>query len=152
MVVKRLRLRPFTAATRVRVPSGSPPYLLPFPYGGIAQPVERPPHTRKVTDSSSVVSTTKSPKTERFWAILLYFHNLFHHFTLQRPKKGKNRLSRKAFPAQHLIHYVTHAAHVSLHQMTVNIEGGRHVAVSQKTLDVLGVTAALTQRVHRAMS
>ena len=28
-VVKRLRLRPFTAATRVRVPSGSPPYFPP---------------------------------------------------------------------------------------------------------------------------
>ena len=36
-------------------------------YGGIAQPVERPPHTRKVTDSSSVVSTTlKQARTERF--------------------------------------------------------------------------------------
>ena len=52
-VVKRLRLRPFTAATRVRVPSGSP-----FLYGGLAQLVERSPHTREVTDSSSVVSTT----------------------------------------------------------------------------------------------
>ena len=27
-VVKRLRLRPFTAATRVRVPSGSPPFFI----------------------------------------------------------------------------------------------------------------------------
>ena len=71
-VVKRLRLRPFTAATRVRVPSGSPPYLLPFPYGGIAQPVERPPHTRKVTDSSSVVSTMRrtTPKRCGSFAIL----------------------------------------------------------------------------------
>ena len=56
-MVKRLRLRPFTAATRVRVPSGSPPFFYRHKYGGIAQPVERPPHTRKVTDSSSVVST-----------------------------------------------------------------------------------------------
>ena len=30
------------------------------PFGGIAQLVERPPHTRKVTDSSSVVSTNNS--------------------------------------------------------------------------------------------
>ena len=45
-----LRHRPFTAVTRVRVPYGSP-------HGGIAQLVERSPHTREVTDSSSVVST-----------------------------------------------------------------------------------------------
>ena len=49
-MVKRLRHRPFTAVTRVRVPYGSP-------HGGIAQLVERSPHTREVTDSSSVVST-----------------------------------------------------------------------------------------------
>ena len=74
-MVKRLRLRPFTAATRVRVPSGSP-HLLP-PYGGIAQPVERPPHTRKVTDSSSVVSTTKSIENESFRCFFLTFFVAF---------------------------------------------------------------------------
>ena len=63
-VVKRLRHRPFTAVTRVRFPSGSPTPLRGMTghtrYGGIAQLVERPPHTRKVTDSSSVVSTRKT--------------------------------------------------------------------------------------------
>ena len=73
-VVKRLRHRPFTAVTRVRFPSGSPTPLRGMTghtrYGGIAQLVERPPHTRKVTDSSSVVSTTKTPETERFQVFL----------------------------------------------------------------------------------
>ena len=63
-VVKRLRHRPFTAVTRVRFPSGSP-------YGGIAQPVERSPHTREVTDSSSVVSTKKLLEPQWFWEFLL---------------------------------------------------------------------------------
>ena len=57
-LVKRLRHRPFTAVTWVRFPYASPTSLL---YGGIAQLVERPPHTRKVTDSSSVVSTKRNP-------------------------------------------------------------------------------------------
>jgi len=52
---------------------------------------------------------------------------------------------------QGLVHNSPHTTHIAVHQMTVDIECGRHVAVSQKTLDVLGVTAALTQRVHRAM-
>ena len=43
-------------------------------YGGIAQPVERPPHTRKVTDSSSVVSTKTKSSCFRncflFWVLL----------------------------------------------------------------------------------
>ena len=73
-LVKRLRHRPFTAVTRVRFPSGSPTPLRGMTghtrYGGIAQLVERPPHTRKVTDSSSVVSTTKTPETERFQVFL----------------------------------------------------------------------------------
>ena len=41
------------------------------PYGGIAQPVERPPHTRKVTDSSSVVSTMR--RTTPKGVVLLLF-------------------------------------------------------------------------------
>ena len=64
-VVKRSRHRPFTAVTRVRFPSGSPPFLCRI-CGGIAQPVERPPHTRKVTDSSSVVSTKPETFCFRF--------------------------------------------------------------------------------------
>lgn len=40
-------------------------------YGGIAQPVERPPHTRKVTDSSSVVSTMR--RTTPKGVVLLLF-------------------------------------------------------------------------------
>ena len=42
-------------------------------YGGIAQLVERPPHTRKVTDSSSVVSTKKNSHTENVWLFFLFF-------------------------------------------------------------------------------
>ena len=49
-----------TGSSPVRVTTSSLPFLL---YGGIAQPVERPPHTRKVTDSSSVVSTRKKTTT-----------------------------------------------------------------------------------------
>ena len=41
-------------------------------YGGIAQPVERPPHTRKVTDSSSVVSTKRKSATPIGVALFLY--------------------------------------------------------------------------------
>ena len=58
-LVKWLRHRPFTAVTWVRVPYGSP-------YGGIAQLVERSPHTREVTDSSSVVSTKKRLEILKF--------------------------------------------------------------------------------------
>ena len=49
-------------------------------YGGIAQPVERPPHTRKVTDSSSVVSTiTKKSEfvSNRRW---IRVYSLFGRF------------------------------------------------------------------------
>ena len=67
-MVKRLRHRPFTAVTRVRVPYGSP-------YGGIAQPVERLLHTQEVTDSSSVVSTTKTPEIFGFWVFFFAFRH-----------------------------------------------------------------------------
>ncbi len=50
-----------TGSIPVRVTTA---FQKPFPYGGIAQPVERPPHTRKVTDSSSVVSTRKPPRLQ----------------------------------------------------------------------------------------
>ena len=52
-----------TGSSPVRVTTFPSPFLS---YGGIAQPVERPPHTRKVTDSSSVVSTKKSSEIVRF--------------------------------------------------------------------------------------
>lgn len=52
-----------TGSSPVRVTTFSLPFLL---YGGIAQPVERPPHTRKVTDSSSVVSTKKRLEILKF--------------------------------------------------------------------------------------
>ena len=87
-VVKRLRLRPFTAATRVRVPSGSPPFSA-VPYGGIAQPVERPPHTRKVTDSSSVVSTRGSPRAARLWGFSFCFFKCNSSPSIAR-FRGKN--------------------------------------------------------------
>ena len=58
-----------TGSSPVRVTTPFQPFL----YGGIAQPVERPPHTRKVTDSSSVVSTIlQRVRTKRFGLALFY--------------------------------------------------------------------------------
>ena len=48
-------------------------------YGGIAQPVERPPHTRKVTDSSSVVSTKKKHRKLLFSVLFLLFLQFLLH-------------------------------------------------------------------------
>ncbi len=56
-----------TGSSPVRVTTFSLPFLL---YGGIAQPVERPPHTRKVTDSSSVVSTRRKTTT----SVVVFLH------------------------------------------------------------------------------
>ena len=57
-----------TGSSPVRVTTPFQPFL----YGGIAQPVERPPHTRKVTDSSSVVSTKRKSATPIGVALFLY--------------------------------------------------------------------------------
>ncbi len=56
-LVKRLRHRPFTAVTGVRVPYGSP---LVSP-GGMAQLVEHLLHTQGVAGSSPAVSTKTNP-------------------------------------------------------------------------------------------
>ena len=68
-------------------------------YGGIAQLVERPPHTRKVTDSRSVVSTTKTPETKRFEVFLLAFVNFYRPISEASQKCPKNvvRMSAKWF-------------------------------------------------------
>lgn len=58
-----------TGSSPVRVTTPFQPFL----YGGIAQPVERPPHTRKVTDSSSVVSTILQ-QVRTFWFGLALFY------------------------------------------------------------------------------
>ena len=99
-LVKWLRHRPFTAVTRVRVSYGVDANEA-TPYGGIAQLVERPPHTRKVTDSSSVVSTTKTPEIFGFWVFLLYIHNNFDHLTLPSPKHPE--LKRHVIPILSLL-------------------------------------------------
>ena len=83
-LVKRSRHRPFTAVTRVRFPYASP-------YGGIAQLVERPPHTRKVTDSSSVVSTIFTLEIIRFQGFFLYIDNFFGIFCFRSRKCPETR-------------------------------------------------------------
>ena len=55
--------------------------------GGIAQPVERPPHTRKVTDSSSVVST----KPETFCFRFLFLFPPFSPQETMRRSHHRNR-------------------------------------------------------------
>ena len=54
------------------------------PYGGIAQLVERPPHTRKVTDSSSVVSTKKKFRNHKISELFLLFSIQKVHVSLSR--------------------------------------------------------------------
>ena len=56
-MVKRLRHRPFTAVSRVRIPVGSPFTILIIIYGRIAQLGEHLPYKQGVTGSSPVVPT-----------------------------------------------------------------------------------------------
>ena len=56
-LVKRLRHRPFTAVTRVRVPYGSFILIVTFLFGGLAQLGEHLPYKQGVTGSSPVGPT-----------------------------------------------------------------------------------------------
>ena len=70
-----------TGSSPVRVTT----FFSRFQYGGIAQPVERSPHTREVTDSSSVVSTRKSSEIARFRGFFFFFASK----KLQVPKMSR---------------------------------------------------------------
>lgn len=52
---------------------------------------------------------------------------------------------------QHLIHDRTHPAHVAIHQMPIHVKGCGHVTVAQPGLNILGITAALAERVDSAV-
>ena len=56
-LVKRLRHRPFTAVTRVRVPYGSFILIVTFLFGGLAQLGEHLPYKQGVTGSIPVATT-----------------------------------------------------------------------------------------------
>ena len=64
-----------TGSSPVRVTT----FFSRFQYGGIAQPVERSPHTREVTDSSSVVSTKNPLEPQGFRGF-----NFFNIFAIDR--------------------------------------------------------------------
>ena len=52
---------------------------------------------------------------------------------------------------QHFVHYITHAAHVAVHQVPIHIQRSGYITVSQPCLYILNVTAALAQSVHRTV-
>ena len=114
-VVKRLRHRPFTAVTRVRFPSGSPPFLLSRSYGGVAQPVEHLLHTQGVTDSSSVVSTIKNLKTDGFEVFYICSQQKYNsqqsHFNVDTAGNSFIQLKEQACPSALLIYVQWLAAH-----------------------------------------
>ena len=58
-LVKRLRHRPFTAVTRVRVPYGSFILIVTFLFGGLAQLGEHLPYKQGVSGSIPLTSITR---------------------------------------------------------------------------------------------
>ena len=125
-----------TGSSPVRVTT----FFQPFsPHGGIAQPVERPPHTRKVTDSSSVVSTILSPEIARFQDFFFFLLNIFLNF----PKMSNGFLTGRFFlrfrGCQCRLNGVCHVPFGGVKKVGIDVDRGGNVAMSKPSLNVLDI-------------
>ena len=65
---------------------------------------------------------------------------------------SRSRLSGLARLKKHGVHHPSQLVHIAAQHMTVDVQRGGDIAVSQPCLDVFGITPALAQGIHHRMA